>query len=82
MDTNWILRHLMGVTERDAETLLKLAKIEELIEDEQYDEATAAIDALRTKLGEFPDLVGLQTRIDFIDFLSDQEEACPESAKG
>lgn len=74
MDTNWILRHLMKVTERDADTLQALKKIEELIEEEQYDDATAAIDVLRTKLGEFPDLVNLQTRIDFIDFLSDEEE--------
>lgn len=74
MDTNWILGNLMGVTERDAETLLKLAQIEELIEDEQYDSATAAIDTLRAKLGEFPELVGLQTRIDMIEFLSDEEE--------
>ncbi|HRW08153.1 MAG TPA: AAA family ATPase [Caldilineaceae bacterium] len=72
MDTNWILRHLMGVDERDAETTAELERIEALIEDEAYAEATAAIDTLRRAVGEFPELVGLQTRIDMIIFLSEQ----------
>jgi predicted ATP-binding protein involved in virulence len=74
MDTNWILRHLMGVDERDADTKQKLQQIEEMIEAEQYDEATAQIDSLRNTIGEFPELVSLQTRIDMIMFLSDDEE--------
>jgi len=71
MDTNWILRYLMGVEERDTETLQQLKIIENLIEDEEYDEATVAIDALRSKLGEFPYLVRLQTRIDRILLLGE-----------
>ena len=74
MDTNWILRHLMGVSERDEETKRKLENIEALIEDEQYDAATQKIDDLRRRLGDFPELVGLQTRIDMIQFLSDAED--------
>ncbi len=74
MDTNWILRHLMGVDERDADTKQKLQQIEEMIEAEQYDVATAQIDSLRSTIGEFPELVSLQTRIDMIMFLSDDEE--------
>jgi len=73
MDSNWILRYLMGVEERDAETMQKLKEIESLIQDEQYDKGETAIKALRNKLGEFPELVRLQTRIDIIDFLSDEE---------
>ena len=84
MDTNWILRHLMGVDERDTETKTKITHIETLIEDDAYEEATAAIDALRREIGEFPELVGLQTRIDMINFLSEQfdDEAPTEKIEG
>lgn len=73
MDSNWILRHLMGADERDIETKQKLHQIEDLIEAEQYDEATTQIVSLRHTIGEFPDLVALQTRIDMIMFLSNDE---------
>jgi predicted ATP-binding protein involved in virulence len=69
MDSNWILRYLMGVDERQTETKQELARIADLIEDEQYDEATAAITTLHDTLGEFPELVRLQTRIDRIRLL-------------
>jgi predicted ATP-binding protein involved in virulence len=74
MDTNWILRHLMGVDEREPETQRMLEQIEALIEAEEYDQAVAQIDNLRQKIGEFPDLVSLQARIDMIMFLSDEVE--------
>lgn len=74
MDTNWILRHLMGGSERDEETKQQLERIEVMIEDEQYDAATRKIDELRHRLGDFPDLVNLQTRIDMIDYLSDAKD--------
>ena len=71
MDSNWILRHLMGTSERDSETEQKLSRIAGSIEDEQYDKATAAIETLRSTLGEFPELVRLQTRIDRIRLLGE-----------
>ena len=71
MDSNWILRHLMGASERDSETEQELSRIAGSIEDEQYDKATAAIETLRTALGEFPELVRLQTRIDRIRLLGE-----------
>ena len=74
MDSNWILRYLMGADERDTETKRQLKDIEAMIEDEQYDKAIAAIDALRHRLGEFAELVGLQTHIDMIEFLSEEDE--------
>lgn len=74
MDTNWILRFLMGVDERSESTKARLDAIEQLIEDEQYDEASAQIDKLRSELGEFPELVRFQARIDMIQFLSEDEE--------
>lgn len=72
MDTNWILRNLMGVDERDTDTLARLEEIETLIEDEEYDQAETKIEALRSELGDFPELVGLQTQIDMIDFWADE----------
>jgi len=73
MDANWILRFLMGSSERDEETRQNLKEIEDLIETEQYEKATHKIKQLRSEIGDFPELVGLQTRIDVIDFLSDDE---------
>ena len=74
MDTNWILRHLMGVTERETDTKQELDRIEKLIEDENYDAATEAIESLRSTVGDFPELVSLQTRIDMFDFWEDEED--------
>lgn len=71
MDTNWILRHLMGVAERDTDTQQALNRIQDLIDKEAYDEARTQIDALRARLGEFSALVELQTEIDMIEFLDD-----------
>jgi len=68
----------MEVDERDTDTKQSLREIEDLIENEQYDEATEAIDALRDRIGEFPELVGLQTRMDVIGFLSDEEDGGSE----
>ena len=71
MDSNWILRYLMDASERDSDTKQELSRIEDMIDEEQYDEATAAIDTLRSTLGEFPELVRLQTRIDRIRLLEE-----------
>ena len=71
MDSNWILRYLMDANERDSDTKQKLSRIADLIDEEQYDKATTAIDTLRNTLGEFPELVRLQTRIDRIRLLEE-----------
>ncbi|AFZ20485.1 AAA family ATPase [Allocoleopsis franciscana] len=71
MDSNWVLSYLMEASERDIETKQKLKRIADLIEDEEYDRATDAIDDLRVEVGEFPELVRLQTRIDRIRLLGD-----------
>ena len=71
MDSNWILRYLMDASERDPETKQELSCIADLIEDEQYDKATTAVETLRSTLGEFPELVRLQTRIDRIRLLEE-----------
>jgi predicted ATP-binding protein involved in virulence len=71
MDTDWILKYIMGATTRHTETTLELKRIADLIENEDYDSATDAIDALRNQIGEFPELVRLQTRIDRFQLLGE-----------
>ncbi|MBW4622132.1 MAG: AAA family ATPase [Cyanosarcina radialis HA8281-LM2] len=71
MDTDWILKYLMGATTRNLETETELKRIADLIETEDYDEATEAIDTLRDRIGEFPELVRLQTRIDRLQLLGE-----------
>jgi predicted ATP-binding protein involved in virulence len=71
MDTDWILKYLMGATTRNTETETELKDIAELIETEDYDEAIDRIDNLRDKIGEFPELVRLQTRIDRFQLLGE-----------
>jgi len=65
MDSNWVLRFLMETSERDINTKQKLERIESLIEDRNFPEATEEIKHLR-ELGQFPELVHLQTRIERI----------------
>jgi predicted ATP-binding protein involved in virulence len=71
MDTNWVLRYLMGAATRDSATEKALSSIADMIENEEYDEATDEIDVIRDKIGEFPELVRLQTRIDRIRLLGE-----------
>lgn len=69
MDTNWILRFLMDVDERDYTTKEELERITKLIEARNFPDASEAIANLRKQLGEFPELIRLQTRIDRISRL-------------
>lgn len=69
MDTNWILKRIMDTPERNVETDKALARIARLIENEKYEQATKALEKLRANLGEFPELVRLQTRLDRITLL-------------
>lgn len=68
MDSNWILRFLMETPERDINTQKTLEDIESLIAQRNFPEATEKINSLR-ELGQFPELVRLQTRIDRISRL-------------
>jgi uncharacterized protein HemY len=71
MDTDWILKYLMGATTRNPQTEAELKRIANLIETEDYDEAFDAVDILRDQIGEFPELVRLQTRIDRFQLLGE-----------
>lgn len=64
MDTNWILEYLMGTAPRNLATEQQLDAISDLLEDEQFDLAEVEINKLRARIGEFPELVRLQTRLD------------------
>jgi predicted ATP-binding protein involved in virulence len=71
MDSNWILKYIMEASERDVETKETLNKIVDLIEEGEYDDAVNTIDEIRAEIGEFPELVRLQTRIDRIRILGE-----------
>jgi predicted ATP-binding protein involved in virulence len=64
MDSNWILKHIMGSTDRNAEVAKKIDNIFELIEEDNFNEARKLIDALRAEIGEHPSLVRAETIID------------------
>ena len=49
------------------------AEIEQLIEDEEYELAQDKIDEMRQLFDEFPQLVGLQSHLDMIQFLATAE---------
>lgn len=69
MDSNWVLQFLMGTVDRNAQVSQELNYISELIENEQYDQAEVEINQLRDQIGDFPDLVKLQTRLDRLQLL-------------
>jgi len=68
MDSNWILRFLMETSERDRNTQERLEHIESLIQNRKFSEANQEINSL-LELGNFAELVRLQTRIDRISRL-------------
>jgi len=64
MDSNWVLRHVMGADDRDHEVKARLEEIENLINNFHLTAAQAKIDALRSEIGNHPDLVRYSARID------------------
>lgn len=63
MDSNWILRHIMGSDDRDPDVALQLDMLFSLIEKANFEEAQQTVDSLRTKIGEHPELVEAQALI-------------------
>ncbi len=63
MDSNWVLRHLMGSDDRDPDVAAKLDAIFEDIEEARFDEALAAVKTLRAEIGEHPELVEAEALI-------------------
>ncbi|MBN1488048.1 MAG: AAA family ATPase [Anaerolineae bacterium] len=69
MDSNWILQFLMGDTDRNRTISQKLDSISELIEEDKYVQAQSEIDVLRDDIGDFPELVRLQARLERLQIL-------------
>ncbi len=63
MDSNWILRHIMGSEDRDASVAAKLDEIFAHIEDARFKEALMAVRTLRSAIGEHPELVEAEALI-------------------
>lgn len=63
MDSNWVLRHVMDSTDRDAGVSAELDALFELIEQGEVEQAQAKIDRLRTRIGEHPELVEAQALV-------------------
>ncbi len=64
MDSSWILQYLMNAPDRNPDVDRKLDQIGDLIEDEEFEQAAEAINSLRNEIGDFPELVKLQARLD------------------
>jgi predicted ATP-binding protein involved in virulence len=70
MDSNWVLKHIMGTSERDPGVATKLAEIESMIAGGRLEDARQALHTLRERRsGDDPDSVRLSTRIDRIERL-------------
>jgi predicted ATP-binding protein involved in virulence len=73
MDTNWILRFLMGTDEREFTALQILRDITNQINDENYEKAEEMIaEARKMFRGEDATLIDLQAQIDQIRFLGEE----------
>lgn len=57
MDSNWILRHIMGANDQNPEVKQAVKEIFDLIEDDRFEEAKEKVQATRTMIeGDHPDL--------------------------
>ena len=63
MDSNWVLRHIMGSVDRDPEVAAKLDAIFEAIEDAQFDKAKESVSSLRAEIGDHPELAEAEALI-------------------
>lgn len=56
MDSSWVLQNIMGVPARDYETERQLSAIYQAIDANNLNEARVLAEALRSEIGDFPDL--------------------------
>jgi predicted ATP-binding protein involved in virulence len=64
MDSNWVLKHIMGAEDRDKGVRAVLDEVTSLIEKDDLAEAQTKIDDLRREIGNDPEQVRLSARID------------------
>jgi predicted ATP-binding protein involved in virulence len=72
LDSNSVLRQIMGATERDTETLKLLERVYSKLEEDDLEGATAALDVVRARLrGPDSETVRLETTIHNLETLKE-----------
>lgn len=74
MDSNWILRHVMGGKDRDPVVAAKLDDVFDDIENANFEMAQSKIIELRKEIGEHPELVEAEVLIHRYTHLYEDEE--------
>ena len=72
--SGWILRHIMGGSERNVELKQGLEKIDQLIDTDEYTQARELIAKLRDKFGNDPELIGAEACLTRWEFADDEED--------
>lgn len=72
--SGWILRHLMGSSERNAELKQGLEQIDLFIDEDEYTKARELIAKLRQTFGNDPDLIGAEACVNRWEFADDEED--------
>ena len=73
-DSGWILRHIMGTEERNADLQLGLDEVDKLIENGEFDAARDRVSKLREIFGDDKELVGAAAAIDRWDLMDDEAD--------
>lgn len=73
--SGWILRHIMGTSERNLELKKGLEQIDQLIDDDEYTKAHELIAKLREKFGNDPDLIGAEASVNRWEFDDDEKDS-------
>lgn len=73
-DSGWILRHIMGTTERNATLQTGLDEIDRLIDADDFKSAREKISALRARFGDDVELVGAEAAVDRWETLGREED--------
>jgi hypothetical protein len=73
--SGWILRHIMGGSDRNAELKQGLKQIDQYIDNDEYTKARELITELRDKFGNDPDLIGAEASVNRWEFENDEEDS-------
>lgn len=73
-DSGWILRHVMGTSERNVDLQTGIDEIEKLIEEQEFTSARTKATALRKIFGDDKALVGAIATIDSWENLGNEED--------
>lgn len=73
--SGWILRHIMGSSERNDEFNRGLEQIDKHIDEDEYTKARDLIAQLREKFGNDPELIGAEVCVNRWEFADDEENS-------